>query len=432
MQNTVIDILRKTDYIDGWLINQKDTHSGELFFIKKELQMNRKKDVSHLAVTVYKNFEEDGKKFTGSADTDISPSMNKDEIADKIEKAAFAASFVKNPEFKLTKPTSGSITQLTSSFSDGNISEFLPQIAGAIYECDNHANGKVNSCEIFLEKIVTTVANSEGINESYTSFRGEIELVVDWNEGGEEVEVIEDYTFSDFDRSKIVSMVDKAFEKAKNRAVATPISALGDIAIILTGESARELLSFYIGKASSQMVYKKYSSSKIGDKVQGEEVKGDKVNVKMLPEIPFSVQSKYIDSDGVKLKELTLYENGVLKSYVGDSKHCQYLGIEPTGRIPNAVFAPGKTPKKELISGECLEVISFSAFGIDPITGDFGGEIRLAYHHDGGKTTPVTGGSVTGNITQVHNDMLFSKETEIIENYECPSAIKIAGARLSG
>jgi len=61
-----------------------------------------------------------------------------------------------------------------------------------------------------------------------------------------------------------------------------------------------------------------------------------------------------------------------------------------------------------------LYVVSFSDFSMDSLSGYFGGEIRLAYLFDGEKVTPVTGGSVSGNLLELQKDMAFDQNGDAI------------------
>ena len=151
----------------------------------------------------------------------------------------------------------------------------------------------------------------------------------------------------------------------------------------------------------------------------------------MLPELPNSLDSRYVDDDGMKLKELPLYKDGKLLALHGSSRYSQYCNTPASGVIPNVKVHEGTAKYNEMINGECIEVLSFSDFQMDQITGNFGGEIRLALHHKEGKTTPVTGGSVTGSIFDVDKNIILSQETDITGHYQHPKAIKINGVNLS-
>ena len=69
---------------------------------------------------------------------------------------------------------------------------------------------------------------------------------------------------------------------------------------------------------------------------------------------------------------------------------------------------------------------------MDTFTGHFGGEIRLAYLIENGKVTPVTGGSINGNLIEAQRNMLFSKDRFVSANYEGPYAVKFFDIPVAG
>ena len=76
--------------------------------------------------------------------------------------------------------------------------------------------------------------------------------------------------------------------------------------------------------------------------------------------------------------------------------------------------ASGKT-------GKYLEVVSMSGLQVDFFSDYIGGEVRLAYYHDGDKAIPVTGVSISGKLSQVLNNIRFSSETTVQGGYVGPS-----------
>lgn len=432
MLNQLIDMLKSSDAVDEWLVSDKRKESSELFFVGSNLDMNRSKKVRHINVTVYKNWQSGGTKYKGSASTRVSPAMTQDEIGKKIAQAALAATFVKNPYYELPEPTDELMRQVESKFDSDSLSTHLPKIALSLYKRDEYENGRINSCEFFLEKIDTRIINSRGVDEQFNAYKGQIELVVEWKETGEDVEIIEIIDFSNLDSSKIEQIVADTLDNARLRAIAKPMRKLSDVPVLLVKNNVNEFLRYYIEKSNVALVYQKYSDAKIGESLQGKEGEGDRLNITLLPEVNGSVMSRYIDEDGMKLYERELIKNGVLLRYHGDNRHSQYLNVDPTGVIGNVSVKGGSQMFAQLKEDPYLEIRYFSDFQMDEWTGDFGGEIRLAIYHDGESKTPVTGGSIVGNIKDVQSDMLLSKELQASGNYICPKAIKLFGVTVAG
>ena len=79
-----------------------------------------------------------------------------------------------------------------------------------------------------------------------------------------------------------------------------------------------------------------------------------------------------------------------------------------------------------------LKVVQFSGLMVNPITGDFGGEFRLAYLYDGEKVTPVTSGSITGNMNTALNNCYLSRESMQLDNCIVPEAVELFDINVAG
>ena len=102
MREKILQAIRKFQ-IETYLVTEKTVEGAELYFIKKELDMRRMKQDAVSAVTIYRDFETDGKKMRGSANINIFPEMTQEEVDEAVKGAYYAASFVKNPFFELPK-----------------------------------------------------------------------------------------------------------------------------------------------------------------------------------------------------------------------------------------------------------------------------------------------------------------------------------------
>jgi PmbA protein len=197
--------------------------------------------------------------------------------------------------------------------------------------------------------------------------------------------------------------------------------SLGKHTVLLTGEGAKGLFDFYNTQANGKFVFEGISTAKVGESIQGENIKGDIISIKLVPFIENSSESAAYDNDGLPLSTVNLIENGILKSYWGNIQYSHYMDIKPTGNIRNVVVEGGSKSIAEFKKEPYLELVSFSNFQMDPFTGDFGGEVRLGWYFDGDKTVPVTGGAVTGNIKDVQKEMYLSKEIQIDNNFIGPN-----------
>ena len=159
--------------------------------------------------------------------------------------------------------------------------------------------------------------------------------------------------------------------------------------------------------------------------VQGEKVQGEKLNITLHASNPYS-------SEGIPMKDLTLLKEGELKAIHGNARFAYYLGVEPTGIYSAVKLNNGTKAFEEMKKEPYLYVVSFSDFSMDSLSGYFGGEIRLAYLFDGEKVTPVTGGSVSGNLLELQKDMAFSTERYKDKDYDGPFAVEFHGVAVAG
>lgn len=433
MIERIKEVLSNIEGLDGWKLNENKTESKELFFIRRELDMNRGKDVHHIMLTVYKDFEADGKKYRGSSTTAIHPTMNEKEIKKAITDALYAASFVKNEYYPLVESKVEIQPIMENKFSKDFLSNWMPRLTEEIFKSDKYDKGMINSAELFLDKIKTRILNSEGVDASYETYRGELEFITNWKEeGSEEVELYEDIRFSDYDERLITESVDEMLKICRDKAIARPTPVLKDTPVILSGGPVKEFFNYYYSKAAARSVYEETSTAKLDENIQGDNVKGDKVNITLDPYLDNSTASAPYDEDGLRLARTSLYEDGILKRYWGNTRFSHYLGINPTGTIRNILVEGGSKTLEEIKKGPYLELKVFSDFQMDTLTGDFAGEIRLGWYNDGEKIVPVTGGSISGNINEVHKEMYLSKEINKINNFSGPKSIKLQNVSIAG
>ena len=79
-----------------------------------------------------------------------------------------------------------------------------------------------------------------------------------------------------------------------------------------------------------------------------------------------------------------------------------------------------------------VEVIDFSWFTPDEITGDFSSEIRLGYLVEGDRRTPFKGGALVGNVLDALANARWSAETGFFGDYQGPHIARFASLRVAG
>ena len=158
----------------------------------------------------------------------------------------------------------------------------------------------------------------------------------------------------------------------------------------------------------------------------------DRITLTLDPAMEYSSHSCPYDEHGLPLESHTIIRDGKLLKFWGDTRFSSYLNITPTGNIANFRVTGGTATGEELRRDPYLELVSFSDFQVDSVTGNFGSEIRLGFYFDGEKTVPVTGGSISGNMAAVQDTLRMSEEERQYNHFRGPATACICGASISG
>lgn len=410
--------------IQRWRINEVKEESAELFFVKHNLDTRRIKDTHKCTVTVYRESEKDGKKYVGDTCAHINPSMTYGEIKKEIEDAYFAAQFAMNPYYAPADKVVSDTIEKHNELATAPLAESAGKMAAAIFSADVNEHAYINSTEVFCHRHYCRILTSEGTDVSFTDASCKGDYVVQCKTP-DDVELINQFEYDDVNTDALKQGVAEYLAFVYDRACAQKTLKSGNYDVILSGKNLSVVLSYYTEKSAAGMIYPGYSSWKKGDGIQGE-IKGDALDLTMIATRPFS-------GEGIKMQDLDVIDGGKLCAIHGGTQFCRYLGIEPTG-----IYEKIKCDNKGSISFEdmkkkpCLWTVAFSDFQMDTFTGHFGGEIRLAYLIEEGKITPVTGGSINGNLIEAQQNMLFSTDRYVSASFEGPYAVKFFGVPVAG
>lgn len=435
MLTQLLDALKSFDGAE-YLIRETKNSRRESYNIKKQSEMRRSVETTRLHLTLYRVFSEDGKKYRGSYSTEIHPGTSQGELRSKLEQAFHAAGFVKNEYFPLVEP-SGNTGAVAETRSDGQ--KAVAGLEEALYSQDCFDGGHLSYSEFFVNRSRERIVNSNGLDVSYASGSLFVETAVHWKgEREKEIEILESYRSSlplTGDTSAACKMlkdgIAQLFSVAQKKSLAGPTPKVSGINILLSGECLVRVFDYYRFHSNAQMVYQKFSTFEEGGTVQGEG-DCDRITLTLDPAMQGSGCSRPYDEHGLPLEKHVIIKDGRLQKYWGNTRFASYLKIKPTGNIENIHVTGGSFSDVALRKEPYLELVSFSDFQVNPVTGDFGSEIRLGFYFDGEKTVPVTGGSVSGNIAAVQNSFKMSVEERQYDNYRGPATVCLRGASVSG
>lgn len=426
----LLKVLKKAKNISAWKVNVSETESCELFYVKQKLETNRATNVVDYLVTIY--IDENDQR--GSSSFTYYPYMSEEEIEEAIKEAVFASKFTLNQFFDIPSPSDLKIEKSQSNLRKKSFDKLIKNVSEAVFKYDKFKDGYLSATEIFLYKITQHIYNSKGVKIAFTTYRGNIETIPSWKKKDDEVELYNMIKFSSLDKKDIAKQIKEALLLSKARAKARtlkPKKLPEGIKVIIQDEEVEQVFEEIAYQLNYQAIYQKMNLFNIGDNVQGDNVTGDKLNLKVVPYYENAMNSSPVDNDGVVLKEVELIKDGVAKNSFGSYQYGYYLGIKnPTGSVPVMVVKEGEKPFEEMKKTPYIRCVRFSGMQLDIPSGFIGGEVRLAFYFDGKKEVPVTGFSISGNFHALKGSFVFSKETATRPSYHGPKYIEIKGMEI--
>lgn len=407
-----------------WRMTDSTVESAELFFVKKQLDTRRIKDVRKFQVAVFRDVEDGGQTLRGFTTVTLLESMDDQRLREELDGAYYAAQFAANPYYDLPDPVQAPTKEKTGPLCQAPLAESAAQIARALFAADTREDAFLNSAEIFVTRSRTHILSSEGTDVSYTDAKVEGEFVVQCQEP-EDVEIHNTYSYDTLDTAALTQKVEEALTFVRDRAQAQRILKSGQYDVVLSGEAVATVLSFYADRAAANMIYPKYSTWQVGERVQGEAIHGAELDLDLCAIHPYS-------DEGIPMEDLPLLRSGELKAIHGNNRFCRYLNIKPTGLYRKLRCLNTGAPFEELKAEPCLWAVTFSDFQMDSMSGHFGGEIRLAYLIADGKAIPVTGGSVNGSLFDSQGGLQFCEERYEAARYSGPYGVRISGVNVAG
>jgi len=426
MNAKLLNLLTDNEEIADFSVQVRTTVSAEWFFIVDKLDQSRSKSVTYTMVKLY--VDSDSEPFTrGHAEITIYPTHSDEEIEQLIIEGIASAKLIKNQLYVLpqNKPVEDPIQVTEDVIGLGN------RIIRFTLDAAQKYHGEINSFEVFANHHDIHFVNAKGFDLHYSMQDAQLEMIVNSRDEKGEIELYRDLRFSELIEENLDRQLRETFTEAKDRAVAQATPALHKTNLILSGDNVSDFFGFYRTSTHASTLYSKSSNFSVDENIQ-ENVLGDAVSFMMVPTLPGSCHNSPIDEDGTVLTTTSVVDKGIFKQVWGDARHCHYMEVKPTGNLRNMVVESGSKTVAEMETGVNLEVLDFSSFIVDGQTGDFGGEIRLGYLIEEGKKTPITGGSVSGKILDLHTHMYLSKERQLVNRFSGPLKVQIYDVNVSG
>ena len=410
--------------VSDYKLNTTRKESYELFFVKGALETMRCTDTCDKQVTVYVNHG----KFKGDSKFFIYPSTTFSQKADLVMDAVKKAQLIENQYYELPAGEGGEFA-VETNFTDYEPAALAATIAETVFAAGEAENAGLNAVEIFINKYTETVQNSRGLYKTQVRYDAMVEAIPTYNGTDLSVELYEQYNFGALDEEALRTEIAGKMAEVKARFEAVTPAEKIDCKVILNAQELGEFFRNVAGDLNYQSVYTHANVFSKGDAIQ-KAPRGDRLTITMAGSVPGNVASSAFDADGLSLTRQTIVENGIVVGYHGSNAYGQYLNEQPTGSLCCLCVAPGTAEKAAFVTGPYLEVVSMSGLQVDFYADYIGGEIRLAYWHDGKKVTPVTGISFSGSVAEAFNSIRLSGEIITQDHYTGPKKAILEGMKI--
>ena len=418
---TTVELLRADSRVSDWKINMDHKQSYELFYVKGKLETVRCTDTCDQKVTIYVDHGE----YKGDSQFFIYPSTTEEQIKELISETVEKALLINNRRYSLPGTETG-VFAVESNFADYAPADLAAVVSKAVFAANNVERADLNSVEVFINKHTEQVQNSRGMNKTQTRYDAMVEAIPTYNGETQSVELYEQYNFNTLDEAAITLRIAEKLEEVKARYEATLPENPLDCDVVLNRLELGQLFMTIASDLHYASVYSRSNLWSKGDLIQ-KECTADPITITMCGEIQGSVRSTKFDDDGMSLGSICVVEKGKAANYYGSNRYGQYLNEVPTGDLRCIQVAPGTASEPK---GQYLEVVSMSGLQVDFFNDYIGGEIRLAYYHDGEKKIPVTGISISGSASQVLNTIGLTKALCVQGGYAGPEKAILKGMKI--
>jgi PmbA protein len=177
----------------------------------------------------------------------------------------------------------------------------------------------------------------------------------------------------------------------------------------------------------------------------GQRIFASDINVHDDPRRIRGLRSRTFDGEGTPTQARKLIENGVLTTWLLDSRSARQLGLKPTGHATrgtsgppsastsNLYLAPGRLTPVELMADikEGLYITEMIGMGVNGVTGDYSRGAAGYMIRDGALAEPVAEVTVASNLIEMFANMVAASDLVFRRGTDSPT-VRIDGMTMAG
>ena len=436
MLKRITDTLHKRKDLKGWTVRHLVSREAQLYGVPATLESRRLVSHECFVVDVLRETPgPDGSPTCGAGKVTL---RSGDDIAAGIDTAAQAAGLTHNPPYSLPRPSAPPQVKLTDPRIQADPTGTAEGLMVRLYAAPIASpQVRMATAECYVEEETTHLVNSRGLDVVQVATRADIEWVLIARAPDQETEsfvLLSRRRAADLDlEGEMASQAQSALDLLEagpapdyQGPVVLRDSTLADF---LCGDSlSGGVLQF---RSSAEAKFNKLTTWEVGESIFRTEPTGDPFSLWATRRLPYGTHAARFDNEGIPAQRVALIDQGKLVTFVAGQRHAEYLGIPATGEFGDIEIPPGRTPASALLADRHVEVVTFSWFNPDPVTGDFATEIRLGYLVEDGRRKPFRGGLLVGNFIDALADVRWSKETGFFGGYRGPRVARFGALRVA-
>jgi PmbA protein len=430
MLERIVAALRARADIQGWSARLVRSREVQLYAVPDTVEARRAIASERYVIHVLRQTGGLDAARCGGGNATLLPG---DDIDAAIDAAALMAGLVQNQPYTLPAPSPLPDLLLADPKIQADAQATLDELLARLRAAAAHLHVRLAAAELYAEEQTTHLLNSRGIDATQTGTTIDMEWVLLCRDGERATESLVEL------RSRRVDDIDIEAEVAARARQAADLLRAGAPpdyhgAVVLRGATLATFLNGGVIQtlASAATKFGKLSRWEIGEPVFYGPAAGDPLTVFANRRLPFGVRASRFDDEGQPAQRVELIRDGRLCAFTANQRYADYLGIAATGDFGDIEVLAGATPEAALLAEPYVEVVAFSWFTPNEISGDFSAEIRLGYLVEDDRRTPFKGGALVGNVIEALANARWSAETGFFGDYQGPQTARFGSLAVAG
>ncbi|HTP10737.1 MAG TPA: metallopeptidase TldD-related protein [Anaerolineae bacterium] len=440
MLDSILAALHQRRDLQAWSVRHVVQHDAQLYSVAQRVQARREVENEYFVIDVLCDTSTAEAQTCGTATITL---LSGDDANRAINEAALMAGLVHNPPHSIPARAEmpsvplADAELLTAADRSTALNRLYARLQQAVRQ---YPPVRLTASEFFADETTTHLVNSCGLDATQTATSVAAEWVLINRSDGQETEAFSEMTrrrADDIDIEGEVALRAQGaidlLQAAPALNYAGPVVLRGDVlANFICGDNVLADNGLFAVLGSARSKFSQLSKWEIGQSIFRGEVRGDPLTVWATRQLPYGTHSNRFDDEGLPAQRVLLVENNRLATFTASQRYAEYLSLPPTGAFGNIEVLSGRTAQADLLAEPYVEIVAFSWFNPDSITGDFATEIRLGYVVDAKGRRPFKGGLLIGNVLDALANVRWSRETAFSGNYLGPAAARFGQLTVAG